>query len=281
MTRNSFAPGKIILSGEYAVIFGYAGIAVPSSIGIEAVFEEDSACENILLTWKDADEKRAILYAEKIVALCHNKNPELRGRLVIHANLPLGKGMGSSTALVIAITRALLGESAREEALFIENILSPGNSGFDFATIWENVTVLFRKGTGPKPIDLPKDILIDALLIDTGLPNESTTELVAWMRTRETEVRETLKNIDNCTDRIVRGEPLDLVMRDHNKAQVSLGVVPSDVQALISDIEQVGGSAKVIGAGSRVGGAGMVLALGDQKEILGIAGRRNLPIMGL
>ena len=169
--------------------------------------------------------------------------------------------MGSSTALVIAITRALLGESAREEALFIENILSPGNSGFDFATIWENVTVLFRKGTGPKPIDLPKDILIDALLIDTGLPNESTTELVAWMRTRETEVRETLKNIDNCTDRIVRGEP-------------------SDVQALISDIEQVGGSAKVIGAGSRVGGAGMVLALGDQKEILGIAGRRNLPIMG-
>src|SRR3990167_682222 len=233
--RNAFAPGKIILSGEYAVVFGYAGIAVPSSIGIEAVFEEDSACENILLTWKDADEKRAILYAEKIVALCQKKNPELRGRLVIYANIPLGKGMGSSTALVISITRALLSKDAREEALSIEDILNPGHSGFDFATIWENVPVLFRKDTGAKFIRLPKDILKDALLIDTGFPKESTTELVAWMRTREPEIRDALEIIGNCTDRIVRGEPLATVMREHNKAQVSLGVVPSGVQALISE----------------------------------------------
>ena len=280
MTRRFLAPGKIILSGEYAVVFGFAGIAVPSSIGIEAVFEEDSASGLVLIQWENQiAEEPFRAYAEKIVAHCQ-KLSNSSGRLIINSSLPLGKGMGSSTALVVAITRALLGKDAREEALHIEDILNPGHSGFDFATIWENVPVLFRKDTGAKFIRLPKDILKDALLIDTGFPKESTTELVAWMRTREPEIRDALEIIGNCTDRIVRGEPLATVMREHNKAQVSLGVVPG-VQELISAIEQIDGSAKVIGAGSRAGGAGMVLALGNQKQIMEIASQRNLPIIEL
>ena len=92
---------------------------------------------------------------------------------------------------------------------------------------------------------------------------------------------EPLKTIGNCTERLVRGEPLDAVMRDHNRAQITLGVVPPDVEKLIAAIEQIGGAGKVIGAGSRTGGAGMVLALGNQEGIKNIAYRRDMPIMAL
>ena len=274
---RSFAPGKIILSGEYAVVFGYAGIAVPSSMGVQALFEENSESGEIRILWEDAHGRKQWLeYVRKIVSLCECEN--LHGQLTIHSTLPVAKGMGSSTALVVSIARALLGDDAREEALCIEDALNPGHSGLDFATIWSGTSVLFRKGTVPKPIEMPAAALKGALLIDTGLPNESTTELVEWMRNRESEVAEALRVIGDCTDRLVRGEPLSGVMRDHHKAQVKLGVVPTDVQEIISLVESSGGAAKVIGAGSRTGGGGMVLALGDQEHISKIATQKNVSV---
>ena len=40
---KSTAPGKIILTGEYAVVFGYPGIAVPSPLSMTVTLEEDDS----------------------------------------------------------------------------------------------------------------------------------------------------------------------------------------------------------------------------------------------
>ena len=274
-SRTSFAPGKIILSGEYGVLFGHPGIAVPSRLGVRATFDEDAALRRIEIRWEGNEQW--LPYVERIVAACEERNGGFYGRLTISSNVPIGKGMGSSTALIIAVTHSLL-RDAREAALRIEDELSPGNSGLDFATIWTGGSILFSKETGAKPIALP-DFSHEAVLIDTGLPNESTTELVAWMKNREGEIGEALKPIGDCTERLARGEPLAVVMRDHHKAQVALGVVPPGVQELISAIESVGGAGKVVGAGSRTGGAGMVLALGDKKTSGDIARKWHMPTM--
>jgi|SRR3989344_4474404 len=279
MTRTSFAPGKIILSGEYAVLFGFPGIAVPVSHGIKATFKEDASCKGVEI--EDAANTAVRAYIEKIVAVCGKNQPNLCGQLSIRSTIPFGKGLGSSTALVVAITRALIGEDARETAVAIEDALNPGNSGLDFNVIWENAPILFRKGTAPKHSDLPSVQLQNSTLSDTGLPSESTAQLVAWVRSREKELREPLSIIGNCTERLVQGEQLESVMRDHHRAQVALGVVPSEVQKLIVEIERGGGSAKVIGAGARTGSAGMVLAVGNQKEIRNVVDKRSIPIMTL
>ncbi|NLG07305.1 hypothetical protein GX553_02525, partial [Candidatus Peribacteria bacterium] len=55
MAHNASAPGKIILSGEYAVVFGYPGIAVPAPIGMRVAFEP-SQQGKMLLDWKDAPQ---------------------------------------------------------------------------------------------------------------------------------------------------------------------------------------------------------------------------------
>src|SRR3989344_4790381 len=202
MSRTSFAPGKIILSGEYGALFGRAGIAVPSRLGVRATFDEDAALGRIETRWEGNEQW--LPYVERIVAACKEKNTNLSGRLVINSDVPIGKGMGSSTALVVAVVRALLGEDARETALDIENTLSPGNSGLDFAVIWQGAPILYRKGE-VQPIELSAELLRDAVLIDTGVPGESTNELVAWMQGREAEIQEPLKVIASCTGRLMRG----------------------------------------------------------------------------
>lgn len=277
-SRTSFAPGKIILSGEYAVLFGFPGVAVPFSRGIHVLFEENSKSEKVEIQWENG--RRWLPYAEKIVELCTQQNAKLSGTITIESSLSLGKGMGSSTALIIATVRALLGDVERDLALRIEGSLNPGHSGLDFAAIWKGAPILFRDGIS-EHINLPPELLRDAILIDTGHPSESTTELVAWVRTREKEIQGSLKTIGRCTDRLANGEPLFAVVRDHHRAQLELGVVPPGIQELIAEIEQAGGAAKVTGAGAQTGGAGMVLALGDREKMELIAGERGMPIMTL
>lgn len=277
--RKAFAPGKIILSGEYAVVFGYPGIAIPSTKGITATFNEDSSLGGVQVSW-DAirSDPRLHIYVSHIINLCRDFQPDLSGTLHIESNLPIAKGMGSSSALVIAIVRALLGENCREEALNIENTLTPQNSGLDFTVIWENTPIYFKRGAPPKPLSLPDDILKDAALIDTGVPSETSAELVNWIRYKADAVQDSLKAIGACTERIIAGEPITSVIRDHHKAQVELSVLTEEAKKLIADIEDSGGAAKVIGAGGRADGSGMVLAFANKDTLESIAKKHMMPI---
>lgn len=259
LQRTSSAPGKIILSGEYAVVFGFPGIAVPAPVGVTAKYTEDLGRPDLQILWEDAHPKW-LEYIEKIIQQCSEENEQLFGKLTIETDVPLGKGMGSSTAVIIAVCQALLGDNCENIARSIEDALNPGHSGIDFATIWHNSPIEFRKGEEPKMIRLEEELLKNTELIDTGTPNEQTPDLVAWIQERGQEVEPALQAIGRCSERIIAGEDIKAVIKDHHQAQIELGVVPKAVQKLITKIEQDGGAAKVIGAGGRTGGGGMVLA---------------------
>lgn len=257
------ATGKIILSGEYAVLFGHRGIAVPSKEKVEVTWEDHPSMHGVKVVWEESSVHEAwIAYVESILELLKGQTAELKGTLTIKNTIPLGKGMGSSTAIIIAICRCLLGEHSAKSALIVEDTLNPSHSGLDFAVIREERPLVYQQGKLPMPVTLPPNILKFAELIDTGMPNESTKDLIAWMKSRDpAEIQGAIDAIGECTERIVKGEDLHAVMRDHHKAQVALGVVPESAQKVIAEIEKAGGTAKVIGAGGRTGGGGMVLKL--------------------
>lgn len=268
------ATGKIILSGEYAVVFGYPGIAIPSSATLTVSYEPSDA--KLRIDWPEKDLHPAWLeYAHKIVRLLEDQTKKKYGGIIrIENQLPLGKGMGSSTALVIALTKSLVSEAEsrgsplRKVALAIENTVNPGGSGIDFHTIWDGKPILFQKGESSVEAYLSLDFLEGAILIDTGKPDQTTKELVAWMKTREAEVEPVLERIGQCTLRFLEGEDPLAIVKDHHRAQTELGVVPEAAQKLIAEIEKAGGAAKVIGAGGRTGGGGMVLALGIEATMV-------------
>ncbi|MFA5272685.1 MAG: hypothetical protein WC353_00835 [Candidatus Peribacter sp.] len=283
MKHTAVAHGKIILTGEYAVVFGHPGIAVPAPLAMQATFEKNSGASALTLKWLGISGGEAWEdYARKIILHVEQENSaSFRGIVTIRNQLPLKKGMGSSTALVIALTRVLLGPQKRAEALAIEDAMNPGHSGIDFAVIWEERPLYFRKGQEPQVITLPKDLLRGALLVDTGTPNESTPELVAWVRERSEDPRtqrvmlRALGDIGKCTERLRKGEDIRTVFRDHHRAQVALGVVPKPVQVLIREIERLGGAAKVLGAGGKTGGGGTVLALHKNPDLIRPVIRKN------
>lgn len=283
MKHTAVAPGKIILTGEYAVVFGHPGIAVPAPLAMQATFEENPASRALTLKWLGISGGAVWEdYARRIILHLEQDSASFRGTLTIRNQLPLKKGMGSSTALVIALTRVLLGPQKRAEALAVEDQVNPGHSGIDFAVIWEEKPIFFRKGSEPQPITLPRDLLRGALLVDTGTPNETTPELVAWVKERSEDprVKSALQAIGRCTERLKKGEDIRTVFRDHHRAQVALGVVPKPVQVLIKEIERLGGAAKVLGAGGKTplrsfgasegqaGGGGTVLALHKNPDLI-------------
>lgn len=294
--RSASAAGKIILSGEYAVVFGKKGIAIASESNMIISLDESQKDDGLTVVWnQNIVDPIWTVYAQKVATAIVERTQPLSGTLVIENRLPLGKGMGSSTALIVAMCRCILGTDCKETALAIENELNPGNSGIDFAVIWEERPILFSRGKAPEVIELPEHLLAGSSLIDTGKPNETTPELVGWVKEKyaaelqqarvenplpliqgkprkmgagflpaadkKNQTMKAIETIGNCTERILSGEPLKNVMRDHHRAQVSLGVVPERAQKIIADIEAKGGAAKVIGAGGRTGGGGMVLAL--------------------
>ena len=202
------------------------------------------------------------MYAGQIAEIIGRKaGIDAQGELLVETDLPLGKGMGSSTALVIATAKALLGSDCRNIALETEDEVNPGHSGMDFAVIWEGKPIRYEKGKSPTPVVLPKDLQSRITLIDTGVPNEQTPTLVAWVKSREAELKAQLEVIGTAADRILSGDDLHTVIREHHEAQVALGVVPSHTRTVIEEIESRSGAAKVIGAGGRSGGGGMVLRI--------------------
>ncbi|OGJ56141.1 hypothetical protein A2706_02360 [Candidatus Peribacteria bacterium RIFCSPHIGHO2_01_FULL_51_35] len=278
MKKSGSVCGKIILSGEYAVVFGYPGIATPVSLTIDAEWEAKTSGGMEILLDERSERDGARKYIEKILA-CLGKH---QGMLNIRSTIPIGRGMGSSTALVIAITRAILGKDSKSEAMKIEDTMNPGHSGLDFAVIWDQKPVLFRKGFPSDHIQIPKDILNGAFLIDTGKPNETTPELVAWVKSRAEELSEPLKTIGQCTEKLIQGGDFPSIVHDHHRAQMKLGVVPENATRLIHEIEKNDGSAKVLGAGGRTAGGGMVLILGINADALEkIAAKHRMPFFPL
>ncbi|MDD5074395.1 MAG: hypothetical protein PHO54_00810 [Candidatus Peribacteraceae bacterium] len=278
MRHTSFAPGKIIVSGEYAVVFGEPGLALPAPLGIRATFVEDAKKDHLDIKWLGIKGNAEWdLYLRRITGLLEQGRSPFRGTLTVMNQLPLQKGLGSSTALVIAVSRVLIGKGKEAEALAVENELNTGHSGIDFAVIWQSCPIYFRKGQTPIPL---KEKILDprhAVLIDTGKPKETTPELVAMVKEKadDPRIRQAIKTIGQCTERLRKGEDIRTVFRDHHRAQAALGVVPKAIQTMIADIERLGGAAKVTGAGGKTGGGGMVLAIHKNPDLITPVVRRN------
>ena len=269
--KTSHACGKIILSGNTANRFGKRALAVPVDMYITAVWDKtDNSQERLRIIWPGQKEDGVWLTtARKIIKLIEARVGPLLGKLTIRNTLPLGKGMGSSTAIVVALARCFLGENCKEEALAIEDIINIGHSGLDFAAIWEERPIVIQ-GNRYEFTELPKG-LQRGVLFDTGLPAAPTSIIIRRLKerlSREKVLMDSVETIGNCTERLLSGEDPLTVFPDHYKGLVNLGVVPPRVRSLIEKIQRSGGAAKPGRFGGGTGGVGMVFAVHPNVNVL-------------
>jgi mevalonate kinase len=265
------ACGKIIISGNVAIRFGKRALAVPIDMHITAKWDKNYNTQvGLRIVWPGQKKEGVWLTTvRKMIELVEAQIGPLSGQLTIRNTLPLGKGMGSSTAIVIALARCFLGQNCKDEALAFENVINKGHSGIDFAAIWEERPIVITRGRY-EFIELPKR-LRQGYLVDTGFPAEPTSmiiERLAKRSQREKILIDSVETIGNCTDRLLSGEDPHTVFPDHHRGQVNLGVVPPRVRLLIEKIQRSGGAAKATRSGAGSGGVGMVFAVHPNAEVL-------------
>ncbi len=265
------ACGKIIVSGNISNAYGKRALAVPVDMHITVTWDKtDDIGEGLRIVWANQRADGVWLNSvRKIIALIEARVGRLSGKLTIQNSLPLGKGMGSSTAIIVALARCFLGRNCKDEALAIENEINKGQSGIDFAAIWEERPIVITSSRY-EFIDLPKR-LQRGFLIDTGTPIEPTSVILQRLQRRSGEdktIMDSLETIGNCTERLLSGEDPLTVLPDHHRGQVGLGVVPRRVRSLIEKIERSGGAAKATRSGGAAGGVGMVFAVHPTVNVL-------------
>lgn len=182
-TVSAFAPGKLILLGEHAVVDGHPAIAAAVDRGTTVTLEDRPGPSGI--------DRSDLVDARLWPALAPLVPPEGVG-LGITSDLPVGCGMGSSAALAVALVRALARREGREadfdecwaRAFEVERAFHGTPSGIDHTVSALGGVVRYRRVGGRpevQPLGVPAPL--DLVVANTGAPG-NTAEMVARVRAR-------------------------------------------------------------------------------------------------
>lgn len=277
------APGKIILSGEHAVVYGYPEIlsAIDKRLSIE-MEETDSGLDVQSVGGKPIVEQAIEIFKSKLgVTGLENL------KVSIFSQIPIGSGMGSSAAFAVAITTAFFEflklprnlKKINEIAYEIEKKQHGTPSGGDNTISTYGGFLLYRKETETFKVfsSLKTKIFPSIFLINSGKPKENTGEMIKSVRDfilrSPREVENIFREMEQITRNFLRflsGEELDfgdLITRNERILE-QLGVVSPQTRKLIQKIELNGGSAKISGAGGIKENSGIILAYHQDPNIL-------------
>ena len=176
MTTSS-APGKIILFGEHAVVYGRPALAVPVTQVHADVDISDSASAGIWIQAPNIDlhaELNTLPSDHPIASVIHNLfflsrvSPFPSLNLNITSTIPVASGLGSGAAVTVALTRALsthihypmTDEQINAFAYEIEKLYHGTPSGIDNTVITYAKPVYFVKGQPIETFQVAKPFTI-------------------------------------------------------------------------------------------------------------------------
>jgi len=193
---SASAPGKIILFGEHAVVYGRPAIAVPvlqvrakaivsmdprSAPGVVKLQAPDIGLETTLAELPENHPLAAVLLkAASAMKLNHIPACNIK----VTSNIPIAGGMGSGAAVSVAILRAFsasLGHPLSDEQVLeisyeVEVIHHGTPSGIDNTVITYAKPVYFVKGRGIETLRVKRPFNI--VVGDTGIQS-STSSVVS------------------------------------------------------------------------------------------------------
>lgn len=257
------APGKLIISGEHAVVYGYPAL-------VAAV-----------------DRRLSISLA--------------KGKKTIESNIPIGCGMGSSAAFAVATSAARIFlknkkldlDEINKMAYKMEKKRHGNPSGVDNTVSTYGGLLWYRKESeGLKTFSSIKikRSLPKIYLIDTGRPVESTKEMVAKVgrlfKRDPGNIETIFKKIEEVTRNLSQfflGEGaagFQELIKENEILLEKLGVVSDSTVKFIREIEKIGGVAKVTGAGGWEEKSGILLVYHKNiKKLQNFAKKNNLELL--
>lgn len=252
----SSTPGKLILAGEHAVVYGKMALAASISLGVRVSVVESGG-----------SEKNPIV--DKAIKVAGGDENIL---LKIESELPIGSGLGSSAAVAAATIKAVreyLGKPINEEELFkltfeCEKIAHGNASGLDPAAVVYGGLIAYTKGQPFERLWIKQPIKL--LLLNSGKPEESTKEMVELVAAKQTnivvidKIAELVKQI---REALLNGLEIADLINQNGLLLEELGVVGDRAIELSAQLRQMGASVKIAGAGGVKTGSGMMIVMQD------------------
>lgn len=188
---EAFGPGKVILLGEHAVVYGHPALAVPLTLGVTARGTPAGDCSLTGLAALTAPQRRMLAAAFDAVAQASGRPPL---RVALSSTLPVSMGLGSSAALAVAVSRLLLSAGGGRPsparvlalALRMEETFHGTPSGVDHTVSAHGTPLLYRRPVPGRPGRVRR-VRIGAratLVLALAGPRRGTQETVAALRRR-------------------------------------------------------------------------------------------------
>ena len=292
------APAKVILFGEHFVVYGEPAMVIAIdkrayakaenrndkriyirslNLNLSAYFEG----ENLKIEKGDPKEAKSKF---EPVRLAVEKVLEKHGEKVgldieINSTVPVAAGLGSSAAVVAAVTTAvskLLNLNISKEEVFrityeAEKIVHGTPSGIDPAIATFGGALLFQMDTGFKPLDVKMDIPL--VIGDTGIERSTRVQVdkVRELREKYPQIMESLtwaarqivmKALEALKEKDL--ETIGELMNINHALLYGIGVSDESLEWLINAARKAGAlGAKLTGAG----GGGCMIALARNEKL--------------
>ncbi|HZH03510.1 MAG TPA: mevalonate kinase, partial [Myxococcaceae bacterium] len=276
-----FGPGKVILLGEHAVVYGYPALAGALSLGVTARGEW-AARPKLVVPASLNRTARAALERAFARAARSSHAPPLR--LTLESTLPVAVGLGSSAAVAVACAKVLLqaaGDRAQGKPLLrvareMEAEFHGTPSGVDHCCSALGTLVRFQRRTGAgegRARAVPSRKPVKVLVAVAGLRTPTRTT-VAALRERQARWPEryarVFKEIGKLADEGARAveegdlEGLGDAMNLNHGLLSALGLSSSALDECVYSLRREGAlGAKLTGAG---GDGGAVIGLFREPE---------------
>lgn len=196
---SSSAPGKVILCGEHAVVYGQPAIALPvldirtrcvilakpnSTSGDVRISDPSIGLNSIFAALRpDHPLRKTIALVLSALSIDHLPACEIQ----IHSTIPVGGGLGSSASVSVALTRGIANfvgrsldnEAVNDIAFEIEKLHHNTPSGIDNSVITYAKPVFYVKGTPIQWLEIDSPMYF--LIANSGIKG-STAKAVTQVR---------------------------------------------------------------------------------------------------
>lgn len=288
MKSKASAPGKIILFGEHFVVYGVKAIlcAINKRVAVTAektsenkILIESSVGNLVSVPNRPINEidfpLRPFYYlADRMI---QKYNEESGIKITIDSEIPLGVGLGSSSACCVAGASAISGvftKNSKEEILQMaveaEKTIFPNTSGADCTVCTYGGLIKYDKQNGHSKIDSEPNF---HLVIANSKIEHSTKEVVSKVKQFKEKNEDKFSSICNEEDDLIddvliclRDNDLKGIGRDMIKNQEyleTIGVSNKKLRNMIELATKFSFGAKITGAG----GGGCIFALTDENNM--------------
>ncbi len=285
MKSKASAPGKIILFGEHFVVYGVKAIlcainkrvTVTAEIIPENKISIKSSLGNLVTAPKrpvneiDSQLRPFYYLADKMIQKYNEKSGL---EITIDSEIPLGVGMGSSSACCVASAAAISGaftKNSKEEilqmAIEAEKTIFPNTSGADSTVCTYGGLMQYDKQNGHSKINSEPNF---HLVIANSEIEHSTKEVVSNVKQFKEKNEEKFSSICNEENNLIddvliclKNNDLKGIGRDLIKNQEfleSIGVSNEKLRNMIELANKFSFGAKLTGAG----GGGCIFAITDE-----------------